>query len=137
MEEKKVFVICVVRLADDAMRKKLEAYKQKLEAEGYRVHLPHLDTHQEADGYEICMQNMKAILAADEIHIFFNPKSYGTHFDLGVAFLACYLDDTKIIKTIENDEARDANSGQKKLLIEKSFGQMISKWEEKQHMHSM
>jgi len=128
--KKKVFVICPVRVADEATKQKLEAYKKKLEAKGYIVHLPHLDTDQEASGYEICLQNMRAILYADEIHIFFVPLSYGSHFDLGVTFLACSFDENKIIKVIENGGLTDEH-GQIQLPFEKSFGQMIQEWEKK------
>ena len=131
-KQKLVFVICPVRMADSATRQKLEAYKRTLESQGYKVHLPHLDTDQEASGYEICLQNMKAILEADEIHIFFVPESYGSHFDLGVTFLACYLNKEKVIKVIENPEICDEN-GQTKLALFKSFGQVIHDWEERQN----
>ena len=127
-KQKTVFVICPVRVADDATRQKLEAYKKKLELEGYKVHLPHLDTNQQVSGYEICLQNMKVILKANEIHIFFVSTSYGSHFDLGVTFLACYRNPKKIIKVIENGQIVDEN-GQLKLLFEKSFGQMLGDWE--------
>ena len=126
-KQKSVFVICSVRDADDGTREKLEAYKQKLELQGYKVHLPHLDTNQKASGYEICLQNMKAILAADEVHIFFVPTSYGSHFDLGVTFLACYSDQNKIIKVIENGEVI--------IPTKKSFGQMLDYWEKHQTLH--
>jgi len=135
-KQKSVFIICSVRDADKATRKKLEAYKQKLEQEGYLVHLPHLDTNQKASGYEICMQNMQAIITADEVHIFFIPTSYGSHFDLGVTFLACYQNPNKVIKVIENGQEIDQN-GQMKLLFEKSFGQMIYYWENKQNKMSL
>ena len=130
-KQKKVFVICPVRIADKATRKKLEQYKQYLESQGYIVHLPHLDTDQKAGIYAICMQNMQAILAADEIHIFFVPQSYGSHFDLGMTFLACHLDPKKIIKVVENGQVIDKN-GQLKLAFEESFGHMLYDWERKQ-----
>jgi len=135
METKKATasIICSVRNADDDTRKKLVSYKQKLLSQGYaKVYLPHLDTDQKASGYEICMQNMQAILKADEIHIFFSPASYGSHFDLGVTFIACHLYPKKIIKVIENGQMIDAH-GQFKLLFEKSFGQMLCDWENKQN----
>ncbi len=135
-KQKSVFIICSVRDADKATRKKLETYKQKLEQEGYVVHLPHLDTNQKASGYDICMQNMQAIIAADEVHIFFVPISYGSHFDLGVTFLACFQNPNKVIKVIENGQEIDQN-GQMKLLFEKSFGQMIYDWENKQNKISL
>lgn len=131
-KQKKVFIICSVRDADEATKKKLEAYKTKLEDQGYIVHLPHLDTNQEASGYDICLQNMQAILAADEVHIFFVPTSYGSHFDLGVTFLACSQNPNKSIKVIENGQVIDQD-GQMKLLFEKSFGQMVYDWENKQN----
>lgn len=135
-KQKLVFVICPVRIADDDTKKKLEAYKRKLESQGYRVHLPHLDTDQEGSGYEICRRNMEKIWEADEIHIFFVPDSYGSHFDLGVTFLACHLDSNKIIKVIENNEAVN-DVGQTKMLLSKSFGQMLEYWENHQDQHSL
>jgi len=137
-----IFVICAVRDADAATKTQLEAYKAKLESQilpdgqKYKVHLPHMDTNQQLSGYEICMQNMQAILAADEIHIFFVPTSYGSHFDLGVTFLACYQVPNKIIKVIENNQVIDQN-GQMRLMFEKSFGQMIYDWENKQNENKL
>ena len=93
--------------------------------------MPHLDTNQEAGGYAICMQNMKAMLKADEIHIFFNPISYGIHFDLGMTFLACYFDDKKVIKVIENPETCEED-GQRKAPLFSSFSQLLEYWEKKQ-----
>jgi len=129
-KKKKVFVICPVRMADTATRQKLEAYKIKLEAQGYEVHLPHMDTNQHETGYEICRENVDKIWEAHEVHIFFNPESIGSHFDLGATFLACSLDENKIIKVIENTGLTDEH-GQMKLPLEKSFGQMIQEWEKK------
>ena len=82
----KIFIICTVRGASDEYKKKLEDYVAKLEKKGHKVHLPHRDTNQSARGYDICLQNCKAIAMADEVHIFYNPDSQGTHFDMGVAF---------------------------------------------------
>jgi nucleoside 2-deoxyribosyltransferase len=83
---KKVFIICTVRGASEEYKKKLEDYVAKLEREGVQVHLPHRDTKQDARGYDICNENAKAIGLANEVHIFYNPDSQGTHFDMGVAF---------------------------------------------------
>lgn len=83
---KKVFVICTVRGASDEYKQKLEDYVKKLESEGCKVHLPHRDTDQNASGYDICNQNARAIASSHEVHIFYNPDSQGTHFDMGVAF---------------------------------------------------
>ena len=83
---KKIFVICPVRLATDEVREKLEKYVAELEAAGNVVHLPHRDTNQKGSGLDICTENMNAIKDADEVHIFYNLVSQGIHFDMGVAF---------------------------------------------------
>jgi nucleoside 2-deoxyribosyltransferase len=83
---KKMFVICTVRGASDEYKQKLEDYVAQKESEGWHVHLPHRDTNQNASGYEICKQNAQAIAMSNEVHIFYNPESQGTHFDMGVAF---------------------------------------------------
>lgn len=85
---KKIFIICTVRGASEEYKKKLEDYVAKLESEGNEVHLPHRDTKQDDTGYNICRQNAKVIAGCTEVHIFYNPDSQGTHFDMGVAF-AC------------------------------------------------
>ena len=83
---KRMFIICTVRGASEEYRKKLEDYVAEKEAEGWDVHLPHRDTNQSGTGWEICSQNARAIAMADEVHIFYNPDSQGTHFDMGMAF---------------------------------------------------
>jgi hypothetical protein len=85
----KIFIICTVRNATQEYLDKLYAYVAKLEAEGHEVHLPPRDTNQddeETGGFRICRDNEVAILWADEVHISYNEKSTGTHFDLGMAF---------------------------------------------------
>jgi nucleoside 2-deoxyribosyltransferase len=111
----KIFIICSVRLADDEYRKKLESYVSELEENGHIVHLPHRDTDQTASGLNICSENANAIDRADEVHIFYNPKSQGSHFDMGVAFAL-----HKKIVIAEN------GSLDEKL----SFSRMLQHWEE-------
>lgn len=110
----KIFIICSVREANDEYRAKLERYVTKLEKQGYNVYLPHRNTNQNDTGINICKQNRKAIKKADEIHIFYNPESQGTHFDLGVAFAY-----DKPIKVIENVKYGEG----------KSYPRMIKEWE--------
>ena len=112
---KKIFIICTVRGADEDYKRKLEDYVQKLEDEGNIVHLPHRDTNQENTGLGICVQNMNAIKIADEVHIFYNPESTGTHFDMGVAF-AC----SKKLVVVENVTYGPG----------KSYPRMIDEWED-------
>lgn len=110
----KIYITCTVRKATEDYKKNLEEYVAKLENDGHEVHLPHRDTKQDGRGIEICKQNRAAIEWADEIHIFYNPESQGSHFDLGIAFAF-----RKPIKVIENVEYVQG----------KSFARMIAEWQ--------
>jgi nucleoside 2-deoxyribosyltransferase len=110
----RIFIICSVRGASDEYRLKLEEYADTLKAQGHEVHLPHRDTDQTATGFEICGQNAKAIFDADEVHIFYNPESQGTHFDMGVAFAH-----GKTINVVESEPVKPG----------KSFENMLKEWE--------
>jgi len=109
----KIFIICTVRGASDEYKQKLEDYVKSLENEGHKVHLPHRDTDQKASGYEICTQNAKAIASANEVHIFYNPDSQGTHFDMGATFI--YGKKIVVVENIEYSEG-------------KSFARMLDEW---------
>ncbi len=111
---KRVFIICTVRGASDEYKQKLEDYVAKLESEGCEVHLPHRDTDQNARGYDICTQNAKAIANAHEVHIFYNPDSQGTHFDMGVAF--AYGRKLVLVENVDYDPTK------------KSFARMLNEW---------
>ena len=115
----KIYIICSVRGMNESYRKMLERYVQDLEDERHQVHLPHRDTNQNARGVDICKQNMEAIIWADEIHVFYNYKSQGTHFDLGMAFIL-----NKKIVIVENE----------KYDKRKSFAKMLDEWEEQYHV---
>lgn len=111
---KKIFIICSVRDATKEYQYKLESYVVKLEADGCEVHLPHRDTNQNATGFDICNQNATAIELADEVHIFYNSKSQGTHFDMGVAFSL-----HKKIVIVENEVYGEG----------KSYPKMLVEWQ--------
>lgn len=109
-----IFIICTVRNASDEYRQQLEKYVVALETNGHNVHLPHRDTNQNQKGLYICRQNRQAILNADEIHIFYNPDSRGTHFDMGMAFAL-----NKKIVIVNNIQFGKG----------KSFAKMLNEWE--------
>lgn len=111
----KIFIICTVRKATKEYIEKLYEYVDKLEKQGHEVYFPPRDTDQNASGFEICKQNCKGIKWAEEIRIFYNPDSQGTHFDMGMAFM-----ENKKIKVIENVEYGEG----------KSFPRMIKEWED-------
>jgi nucleoside 2-deoxyribosyltransferase len=111
----KIFIICTVRNATEEYKKTLEHYVTVLELSGHSVHLPHRDTDQTARGIDICRQNMNAIKGADEIHIFYNKESQGTHFDMGVSFAL-----GKKIVIVENETLTEG----------KSYQRMLTEWEQ-------
>lgn len=110
---KRVFIICTVRGASAEYQKELEDYVDDLESQGIKVHLPHRDTVQTNTGIQICNQNAGAIKASDEVHIFYNPDSQGTHFDMGVAF--------SLGKKIVIAKSPEIGEG-------KSFARMLAEW---------
>lgn len=84
----KVAIICPVRNLTSDEAYEIERHILKLQKNGVKVHYPPRDTNQ-ADpiGFKICKQNAEAIIDADEVHIFWNGKSKGSMFDLGMAFI--------------------------------------------------
>lgn len=81
-----IFLVCTVRNASTKQLKAQVKYVESLEAKGHIVHYPPRDTDQALREIQICRRNVDAIKVSDEVHIFYNPNSQGTHFDMGVAF---------------------------------------------------
>ena len=122
----KIFVICTVRLGESS---KARGYVEKMESEGHIVHYPPRDTNQVDDtgGWKICNQNMLAIKEADEVHIFYDARSQGILFDLGVSFAL-----KKRIKLIDVSEEENPMYPNQK--ASKSFLQFIRYLEEYQRL---
>jgi len=110
----KIFIIGSVRNATEEQTALMEDYVKQLEEEGHQVHLPHRDTDQKGTGIEICTRNATAIEDSDEVHIFFDPDSFGSHFDLGTAWAL-----NKRIKVASNIPYGEG----------KSFARFIDEWE--------
>jgi len=59
-------------------------YVKFLESLGHLVYFPMRDTKQEGTTpRDVLRQNLAGIIWADEVHVIWNGKSYGTIFDLG------------------------------------------------------
>ncbi len=84
----KIFLICPVRDASPKQKKWIEDYVAKRTSEGYIIHAPHLHTRQVDlfGGYAICTENAHALATSSEIDIYYDQKSTGSVFDLGVAY---------------------------------------------------
>jgi hypothetical protein len=87
--KKNIFLICPVRIANKKEKKFLEDYSLKLEDKGNKIYYPARDTNQnDSIGLRICSDNRYAIKNSDEVHIYFNKKSNGSMFDVGMNFMA-------------------------------------------------
>ncbi len=85
-EKKWIYIIAPVRDTTPAFRRKLDEYSNELKRQGYKVYLPHRDTDQRLDSLGVNQRNREAIEKVDEVHIFYNSDSQGSHFDLGMAY---------------------------------------------------
>jgi nucleoside 2-deoxyribosyltransferase len=112
---KKVFLICPVRGASEEQKQFLEKYIKDFNGD---VYYPARDTNQsDLIGYQICTDNMSAIKSADEVHIFYDPQSAGTLFDMGMAFAM-----GKKVVIVNRDDLSPTEG--------KSFLNMLLKWED-------
>lgn len=83
-----VFLICPVREAGDSENGDIAGYVEALEATGVSVYWPKRDTDQiDTVGLRICRDNFAAIRSVDEVHVWWQPTSRGSLFDLGGAFM--------------------------------------------------
>lgn len=85
-QENKIFLISPVRNATEEQRQEIEKYKNLCEQEKYKIHTQHVDTIQTdiLGGYTICHQNANALATSSAVHIYYDQKSSGSMFDLGV-----------------------------------------------------
>ena len=113
----KIFVICPVRNANEGFTRFIHRYVGELEAQGYQVHLPPRDTNQtDPHGLAICLENCDAIIAADEVHIWLDPASTGSHFDRGMLFAMLRLGMPKKVVLINTVYRTDHKSFENVLL---------------------
>ena len=91
-----VYLICPVRQASPEQKQFLDDYVAKLESKNYSVHYPPRDVDQTLDGNKICEAHREAMIECDECHVYFDPASTGSHFDLGMAYVMQALHGTKI-----------------------------------------
>lgn len=115
----KVFLISPVRDVTSESYQLSKDYVEKLEAKGITVHWPIRDTNQnDKTGFNICVENCKAIREADEVHIIWDGKSQGSMFDLGIVFCWWSIFGTKKIVPVELPLPTEG----------KSFQNMIMEW---------
>lgn len=83
----RVYIICAVRNALAARVHVIREYVTELREQGHTVHFPPDDVPQDdPTGAAICAAHLAAMREADEVHVFWDVNSYGSHFDLGMAY---------------------------------------------------
>lgn len=90
----KVYLICPVRKVDPRTEESIEAYVREFEATGrYEFHFPPRDVDQSNDdgGVRICREHMEAMAECDEVHVWWDDASKGSHYDLGMAAMLRHL----------------------------------------------
>jgi hypothetical protein len=100
----KIFLICPVRNAGSDVSDSIAAYVAGCEASGHSVHWPARDTKQDGDpiGIRICRDNREAMFAADEVHVWYDPDSKGSCFDIGMLIAAVGLSENEVPVYIAN-----------------------------------
>jgi nucleoside 2-deoxyribosyltransferase len=84
----KIYIICAVRSAAPARIAEIREYAEQLRAAGHHVHYPPDNAPQDdLTGEAICRAHRAAMRDADEVHVFWDVKSSGSHFDLGMAYV--------------------------------------------------
>ena len=80
----KIYIICPVR---GGVPGDVAQYVMALEEDGHAVHFPPRDAPQlDPTGSLICATHKGSMMCADEVHIFWDVDSKGSHFDLGMAY---------------------------------------------------
>lgn len=97
----RAYMVCPVRNATCEQLVAMNLYVRGLEAQGIEVHYPPRDVDQSNDdgGIRICREHLAAMAVADEVHVWWDDESKGSHFDLGMAFLLSYVA-TRPIKVV-------------------------------------
>lgn len=109
-----IFLICPVRNAAPEASAAVAAYVDGLERSGHRVHWPPRDTPQDDPvGLRICRDNGRALLAADEVHLWYDPSSQGSIFDFGMLFMASEIVGRRKRFVLANPEAVAPTDGRK------------------------
>ena len=101
----KIYLICPVRKCGKREKKLLYEHVHKLEAAGDKVFYADRDVNQNDDtGLGIITAERKAILEADEIHVWWKAdkkgksKSEGSVFDFGMTWMAMlFMPEKKIV----------------------------------------
>ena len=97
----KIYIICPVRNLQESEKKELNNYVKELEKYNTVFYPPRDAPQDDLTGINIVKTEIEAIKNCDEVHIFWNVNSSGSHFDLGVAM--AFNKTLKLIKEYRPD----------------------------------
>lgn len=76
----------IFMIGSTAYQDKIHKYAEKQKREGNEVLIPVFDSWKDATVLEILTENRRLMEKADEIHMIYDGRSYGTIFDFGMCF---------------------------------------------------
>lgn len=83
----KIYVICAVRNAPQEYVSRIREQIQRAREQGHVVHFPPDDAPQEdPTGSAICAVHLSAMKQCDQVWVYWDVESKGSHFDLGMAY---------------------------------------------------
>lgn len=120
-------MVCPVRGLDPQERKKINVYVAGLEKAGHQVRLPYRDTDQNDEfGLRIVEEHENDIIWADEIHVWWNPNSYGSYWDMGGARMAQkFMPEKKIILANAGELEVDEGKSYSNVILSMHLGLMV------------
>lgn len=101
----------VLIIGSTQYKERIEEHAKVLRVQGTDVAIPAFDDHEGLDALGVCKYNRSLLEQADEIHVIWDQRSFGTIFDLGMAFAL-----RKQLRVI--------------FLEPKTFAGVMKKWEE-------
>jgi hypothetical protein len=85
----KIYFICPVRRANEKTTAFAANHVKKMEKAGHEIFWPQRDVDQNDEtGFNIVTTELIAINMCDEVHVYWDKDSKGSHFDLGAAMIA-------------------------------------------------
>ena len=82
--EMKAYLICSVRNLSPEEKEAIDKAIAPLR-EKYDLYVPY-EEEQDIDGHLICERNKEAVMEADVVFVWWNPKSEGSVFDFGMCY---------------------------------------------------
>ena len=95
-----IYIICPVRGLKPSQEIDIREYIMELEENAHSVH-SWLNVNQTTKAYNIAMAHLEAMKKCDEVHIFWESSSGGSHVDLGMAM--AFYKPIKLIKLFSKE----------------------------------